>query len=376
MSKKIHIVSFNVPYPADYGGVIDVFYRIKALCELGVEIHLHAFTYGRPESDELEKYCSSVKYYHRDVGIVSALGARPYIVQSRNNKDLLTDLAKDDAPILLEGLHCCSVLESLREAGKERRVFVRAHNVEHEYYSRLADVERNFFKKVYLNSDARKLRVYESILTKADVVFAVTEADADHFRKIGCEKVLLMPSSHHDDEVVSKTSSGCNNGYAIYHADLSVSENIKAVEYLSDVVFARCNCRFVVAGRNPSEALRYKLSLLPNVRLVANPDDEEMRILISDAQVQILVTSFSTGLKLKLLNSLYAGRHCLVNSMMVAGTRLGDVCTVADTAEDLLDSLLRLMNTPFTEEEIERRRSLLGSLYSNRANAAILLGEL
>ena len=27
----LHIVSFNVPWPADYGGVIDVYYRIKAV---------------------------------------------------------------------------------------------------------------------------------------------------------------------------------------------------------------------------------------------------------------------------------------------------------------------------------------------------------
>ena len=30
----VHIVSFNVPYPADYGGVIDVFYKLKSLHSL------------------------------------------------------------------------------------------------------------------------------------------------------------------------------------------------------------------------------------------------------------------------------------------------------------------------------------------------------
>ena len=31
MEKHLHIVAFNVPLPANYGGVIDVFYRLKAL---------------------------------------------------------------------------------------------------------------------------------------------------------------------------------------------------------------------------------------------------------------------------------------------------------------------------------------------------------
>ena len=31
MNIHLHIVSFNVPLPADYGGIIDVFYRLKSL---------------------------------------------------------------------------------------------------------------------------------------------------------------------------------------------------------------------------------------------------------------------------------------------------------------------------------------------------------
>jgi len=44
--KKLHIVSFDVPYPANYGGVIDVFYKLKALHSLGIEIYFHVFEYG------------------------------------------------------------------------------------------------------------------------------------------------------------------------------------------------------------------------------------------------------------------------------------------------------------------------------------------
>ena len=45
--KHLHIVSFDVPWPANYGGVIDVFYKVKALSAKGIRIHLHAFEYGR-----------------------------------------------------------------------------------------------------------------------------------------------------------------------------------------------------------------------------------------------------------------------------------------------------------------------------------------
>lgn len=369
MPKSLHIVSFNVPYPANYGGVIDVYYRLQALAAQGLEIHLHAFTYGRDKAPQLEKYCQSVTYYRRRMSPLKLLGRRPFIVNSRDVKQLIENLQKDDIPIFLEGLHCCSVLEHI----SGRTIFVRAHNVEHEYYGRLADSERKPLKRIYLRSDARKLRRYEPILLKASGVFAVTEADAAHFAKLGCKNVWLMPSSHNNNQVVSQTGIG---DYVLYHADLSVPENIQAVNYLADNIFSKTRYQYVVAGRNPHTRLKSKLSTIPNVKLVSDPDDETMSRLITDAQVIIMVTNQPTGLKLKLLNSLYAGRHCLVNSLMVAGTKLGEMCTVADDPGSQLKALDRLMNQPMTEQDIAIRKSLLGDCYSNESNARILIDAL
>lgn len=95
--------------------------------------------------------------------------------------------------------------------------------------------------------------------------------------------------------------------------------------------------------------------------------------LIHNAQVCVMITQQPTGLKLKLLNSLYGGRHCLVNSNMVAGTSLGDVCHVADTPTEFLDQLEVLMDRPFTLSDIENRRHSIDECYSNRINAQRLL---
>jgi len=57
MDKKLNIVSLNIPWPADYGGVIDIYYKIKALNECGIKIILHCFEYERPRAPELETVC-------------------------------------------------------------------------------------------------------------------------------------------------------------------------------------------------------------------------------------------------------------------------------------------------------------------------------
>ncbi len=111
MSRHLHIICLDVPYPVDYGGVFDLFYKLPSLQKLGVHIHLHCFEYGRGEQKELEKYCLSVQYYKREKKLSFRL---PYIVSSRSNEQLMSCLLKDNHPILMEGIHCTYPLTDKR----------------------------------------------------------------------------------------------------------------------------------------------------------------------------------------------------------------------------------------------------------------------
>jgi len=350
----LHIVSFNVPLPADYGGVIDVYNRIVTLSKLGIHIHLHCYTYGRSPAKELENLCDEVCYYPRETCFFHQLQRRPYIVASRCSKKLLERLRQDNYPILLEGLHNCLMLEQLE--GQGRKISVRAHNVEHDYYAALAQAEKRLWKRLFFLSEARKLRRYEPVLLNATRVLAISEADAAHFRNIGCPDVRLLPPSHGHTTVTSHTGHG---DYVLYHGNLSVPENAHAAHYLLEQVVDRSPFQFVIAGRDPDDTLRQAVAQHPNVRLVANPDDDTMCHLMQEAHVNILITAQPTGVKLKLLNALYQGRHCLVNSTMIQGTELGIACTIADTPDQLCSVLTRLMATNFTEEERQRRIDIL-----------------
>lgn len=98
----LHIISFDIPYPPNYGGIIDVYYKLVALKRAGVKIHLHCYEYGRKPAQELEQWCENVYYYPRSTGIWNSLYKRPYIVQSRRSKELINRLIQDEYPILLK----------------------------------------------------------------------------------------------------------------------------------------------------------------------------------------------------------------------------------------------------------------------------------
>lgn len=361
--KHLHIISFDVPYPANYGGVIDVFHRIRALSANGVKVHLHCFEYGRERQPVLEEMCASVKYYKRDMSFWKQLSTKPFIVTSRCCEQLVEDLQKDDYPILCEGLHTTSVLSDKRLSA--RKIYVRTHNVEHDYYRLLARAERNFVRRLYYLTESRRLRGYEPVLAGASGVFAISQSDTEYFSN-KYPNVMFVPGFNAFDKVCSKTGVG---DYVLYHGNLSVTENADAAEWLVRNVFSKVAVPCVVAGLNPSRRMEETIAKVSNVSLVANPSDERMKALIADAQINVMVTNQPTGMKLKLLNALYNGRHCLVNPAILSGTSLEGLCSVAPDAEAMCLRIAELFAKPFDEGDVALREQMLGGVYNNNANA-------
>ncbi|MFQ6928966.1 MAG: hypothetical protein ACLRS8_15320 [Parabacteroides merdae] len=128
MERYLNIIAFNIPWPANYGGIIDVYYKIKALHQCGVKIILHCFEYERAHSPELEAICEKVFYYRRHTGLRTNITLLPYNVYSRKHPELIANLLKNDYPILFEGLHCCYYINDPRL--HNRKKIYREANIE------------------------------------------------------------------------------------------------------------------------------------------------------------------------------------------------------------------------------------------------------
>jgi len=162
--------------------------------------------------------------------------------------------------------------------------------------------------------------------------------------------------------------------FILYHAKLSVKENELAALYLTRHVFPRlAPARCIIAGMNPTPTLLREAACHAHISVEANPTSERMDSLIREAQIHLLVTFQGTGLKLKLLNSLFAGRHVVVNPTMLAGSGLDSLCHIGATPDELVDTCRRLMDVPFRDAELDARRRLLLPAFSNEAQARRLL---
>lgn len=368
--RKIHVVSFQVPFPPNYGGVIDVYYKLRALKEEGYSIILHTYVYSRERSEEaLSHLADEVHYYERATGILSQFSVLPYIVKSRSDNRLLANLLKDDHPILFEGLHTGFFLS--RPELKNRVKMVRAHNIEHEYYRYLEQSCASLWKRAFFKIESWRLKRFERILHHATHILAISTGERDYFsRSYPGVKVELLPCFFEQD---APGGIPGQEPYILYHGNLAVEENENAALYILDNIAPRLpEFRFVIAGADPGVKLRESVARLSHVTLLANPPKEEMDELVFGARIHLLITFQNTGVKLKLLNALYKGAYCIVNSAMVAGSMLDQLCVIADGAPDIVEAIKARAGDTYTPEQKEARIAALNQLYSCNRNISVI----
>lgn len=367
MDKHLHIICLDIPWPANYGGAIDMFYKLKALHEVGCQITLHCFQYGdRVPSTELEQYCTKVYYYPRQTGFKGLHYSLPYIVSSRRSQQLLHNLSMDEYPILFDGLHTTFLMNE--PALASRKKILRVHNIEATYYQQLGMQAKDFIKKLYYFFESSRLISYEKALYSIDTFVSISTTEYDFFKQhYPKAKHSFIPAFHANNAVESLEGKG---EYALYHGNLSVVENEQAAMFLIKEVFSKTKIPLVIAGKNPSKALLQMQT--DQIQIVANPTDDEMLQLLKQAHVHVLPAMQNTGLKLKLLHALYNGRFCICNANMLEGSSLENCVIQADTVEEWLSQLEYVMQKSFKADDIHQR-SLCLDMFSNLANAKKLL---
>ena len=358
-------MTFAVPYPPNYGGAIDVWNRLRALHAEGAAISLHCFIYGQhlPQS-KLQEVASEVHYYPRSIWPVFFAKGQPFVISSRQDKQLLKRLKDKPFPILFEGMQTTGWIEDLPDQQK----LLRAHNVEHQYYHKLSE-NSSGFRSMIFNRESQCLEDYECTHTKDfDTIFSISEPDHQWFTGKG-GKSLHLPPFHGLKEVDIDLGFG---KYLLYQGDLSIEINQRAVLDLIRMIPEKFPLSFVIAGRAGDQSFESKISSFPNIQREADVSPQKMISLIRHAQAIIVHSLHAEGIKLKLFPALFHGRHIIANPLSATHSPLDEVIRFYEP-DNFGQVLTEVSKTPFDEKALERRKQILATLPDDATKARQIL---
>ena len=382
------------PYPLKDGESLAVFHLSKALNELDCSVTLLAMNTSKHPYDikNLPDHFDHYESIHT-VPVDNRLKVMPAFFNLFSSKSYhisryissdfeskLIQLLKDQSFdwIQLETLYLAPYIPVIRKYSKAP-IVMRAHNVEHEIWERLARHIGPFWKRWYLQHLAGKLKAYEvGQLGNYDLLLPITQRDAQHFQSLGYDgKLLVLPIGLDMQHYQGNPGSFQQPLSLGYIGSLDWIPNVEGLDWFLREVWTSLSQSFPsielhIAGRN-TPAWLHRLNW-KNVYVHGEvPDAAEF---INNHSILVVPLLSGSGMRAKILEGMALGKVVLSTSIGLEGIDARDrtEVLVANTPEQFVKALeFCFLQNGALQRIGQRAKELIATQYDNRKVARNLV---
>ncbi len=389
---KILLLCNKPPYPASEGGPMAMNSIISGLLDAGHHVKVLAVNnekYNVSEADIPDDYKKKTGIELIDVDLrvrptkafFNLFTKKSYHVERFISRDFEARIAelleKEQFDVIqLEMLYMMPYVETIRRHSKAM-VVLRAHNVEHKIWERMAKETRFFLKRWYINHLASTLRDYElSALETVDGIAAITRKDAAFFRKYCSKPVIDIPYGVYPEEFTPKHEiEGKPKFYHIGSMNWMPNEEgirwfieevlPKTVEKVPDFVYH-------LAGRNMPEWLKS----LKNKHVNVVGEVPDAKAFVTNNDVAIVPLLSGSGIRIKIIESMALGKTVITTRVGAEGILYDEEVNViiAENIAKMVEAIRAINENPQIAVRIgQAARKLVEEQYDNRKIIARLL---
>ena len=201
----------------------------------------------------------------------------------------------------------------------QAKVILRAHNVEHLIWKRVAQSTRHGFKRWYLRHLSLTLRAYElEHLADYDGIVCITRNDADYFRANGCRR----PVTHIPFGVEPVELNGVPvEPDSLFHIGaMDWMPNRESIEWLLSEVWPVVHrevpqARLYLAGRKMSD--RLMKARIEGVTVVGEVPDATY--FIGSKQINVVPLLSGSGIRVKIIEAMSLGKAVVTTTVGAQG---------------------------------------------------------
>lgn len=384
---KILILCNKSPYPPKEGGPIAMNAIIEGLADAGHQVKVLAINSNKygvdvkniPESYRIKTGIETV-YIDLSIKLADAFlnlfTGKSYHVErfiSNAFREKLTGILQNESfdIVQLETLYISPYIETIRKYS-DARIVLRAHNIEHLIWERVAAITRNPLKKIYLQHLAKTLRNYElGVLGKFDGIATITGKDGEYFKQMGCQVPMVAIPFGIDIEKIKENPGIVAEFPSLFSIGamnwMPNEEGIKwFLENVWPLVYRRYpDLKFYIAGRAMPDWLRQ--TRLPNVVIVGEVDDA-FDFMYAKA-IEIVPLFSGSGIRIKIIEGMAAGRAIVSTTIGAEGINVehGENILLADDPESFFNAVSQCVeDESFSKKLGVNARELILKEHSNK----------
>ena len=355
---KILFLCNKSPYPPIEGGSIAMNTLINGFVDAGHQVKVLAVSSNKfkiSEKDIPQSYYDrtglELVYINLKVNpyaaLVNLFSRKSYHAQrfiAKKFKKVITRiLSSEEYDIVqLETIYMGSYIGVIRKHSKAK-IVLRAHNIEHLIWQRIADETTKPIKRKYIRLLATRLRRFEAfILNRADGVAAISAEDAAYMISEGCRiPITDIPFGIDTKEEVPVTKSIIP--FSLYHiGSMNWMPNESGIRWFLDNVWTRLYEEFpkaslYLAGRYmPDDLIDHEIE---GVRVLGEVADA--KTFIQDKAIMIVPVFSGSGIRVKIIEGMWMGKAIVSTSIGASGINYthGSNILIAETPDEFIEQI-------------------------------------
>lgn len=366
MNNNVLILSNKLPYPDSDGSSIAMARMLEVLVMKKLSVYFLAINTNKHCKDVgvSKKRIPTVTFeafpWDTSPKVLSAItnlsSRAPYHVSRFYIPTLLNRLKKfKDGmfdTIILEGAFMGMYLNECNRIGN--RIILRAHNVEHQIWTRLAVNEVNPLKKWYLKLQSKRLQRFESDLARSvDQIWCISKNDLEWF-ELHTNKGHFIPTAvlpQKDPERIAHLK--CHHLGALDWAPTIQGLQWFIKEIWPKVIKIIPNAEFHIAGNNPPRNFKVPEKL----NIFYHGQVESAVNFMHNHGISIVPLLAGSGMRIKILQNSAAGVPTLSTAIGAEGIfkKGSDKAIIVESKQEFITGLIRLFESPDTTKELAKK---------------------
>jgi polysaccharide biosynthesis protein PslH len=273
--------------------------------------------------------------------------------------------------IQLETLFTTPYITCIRK-NSSAKIVLRAHNVEHVIWERLATVERGLVKKNFLKFLASRLKKYElATLKNIDALVPITPVDEHLFRQFNYTRPMLsLPMSIDIKDYFFDANESAE--ICLFHlGSMDWMPNLEAVEWFLQECWPQLHMfypelKLFLAGRNfPEDIMNADY---PSV--ICEGRIEDAHAYMRSKQIMIVPLHSGSGMRVKIIQGMAHGKTIISTTIGAEGipAQHEKNILIADTPDEFIALIKRCIENPHWCRQIGiNARKFAENNYSNAA---------
>ena len=338
---KILFLTTQLPYPPVSGGVIKTWNLVRHWSSSGLKV-ICALKPG--EEDQVDEFLSKVPQIDHFMvpferkrtafNLLKSYLFAPTLNVYRNFniqiKRKTEEWAQDCDVIFVDHYEMGQYVPSTYKG----KVILHEHNAEYVMWERLAEIEKNPFKKILIKLESNRIRKTEKAYSKRATLVLAAPNDIEELATIGVSKTKMTPTYHLGEDFLLDSPDvefRETEKSLLFVGTLTWEANIDGLLWFLDNIYpqilgAHPNLKFYIIGKNPDPRLVSKVEKYPSVELTGFV--KELEPYFKKARVFVIPLRFGSGIKVKLLNAMYRG-------IPVVTTPIGTEGLAVESGKDL-----------------------------------------